>query len=144
MNPSQLADNARQLQISDIRESHERTLIKIIRDLVQQSTLMGSDYLGFDKYGAKTHQKVLQTDRDNCKWVDQMEVSLSHRKLKRFSTWLKMQSVFQEPNLENNMTQERMTRLIKQLDEEKLFAEIQESKELDQRRKQPWRRRTTR
>ena len=48
-----------------------------------------------------------------------------------------MHSVLQEPNLVNNMTQERMTRRIRQLEEEKLFAEMQASKELDQRRKTP-------
>ena len=48
-----------------------------------------------------------------------------------------MQSVFQETNLENNMAQERMTRRIRQLEEEKLFAEMQASKELDKRRKTP-------
>ena len=46
-------------------------------------------------------------------------------------------NTFQEPNLENNMAQERMTRRIKQLEEEKLFAEMQASKELDKRRKTP-------
>ena len=35
------------------------------------------------------------------------------------------------------MTQDRMTRRIKQLEEEKLFAEMQASKELDHRRKTP-------
>ena len=48
-----------------------------------------------------------------------------------------MHSVLQEPNLVNNMTQERMTRRIRQLEEETLFAEMQASKELDQRRKTP-------
>ena len=48
-----------------------------------------------------------------------------------------MQSVFQVTYLENNMTEERMRRRIKQLEEEKLFAEMQASKELDQRRKTP-------
>ena len=35
------------------------------------------------------------------------------------------------------MAQERMTRRIRQLEEEKLFAEMQASKELDKRRKTP-------
>ena len=48
-----------------------------------------------------------------------------------------MQSVFQEPNLENNMTQERTARRIRQLEEEKLFADMQASKELDKRHKTP-------
>ena len=48
-----------------------------------------------------------------------------------------MQSVFQEPNLENNMTQDRMTRRIRQLEEETLIAKMQASKELDKRRKTP-------
>ena len=52
-----------------------------------------------------------------------MEDHKFYWKLKRFSSWLKMQSVFQEPNLENNMAQQRMTRRIRQLEEEKLFAE---------------------
>ena len=86
---------------------------------------------------ASTEQEVPQVDRDYCNWVDQVDVPQSHWKLKRFSTWLKMQSVFQDTILENNMTQERMTRRIKQLEEEKLFAEMQASKELDQRRKTP-------
>ena len=47
---------------------------------------------------------------DNCNWVDQVEVPISHWKLKRFSTWLKMQSVFQVTYLENNMTEEQMTK----------------------------------
>ena len=37
----------------------------------------------------------------------------------------------------NNMIQERMTRRIRQLEEEKLFAEMQASKEHDERRKTP-------
>ena len=37
----------------------------------------------------------------------------------------------------NNMTQQRMARRIRQLEEEKIFAEMQASKELDQRRKTP-------
>ena len=42
-----------------------------------------------------------------------------------------------EPNLENTMTQERTTRRVRQLEKEKLFAEMQASKELDKRRKTP-------
>ena len=42
-----------------------------------------------------------------------------------------MQSVFQVTYLENNMTEERMTRRIKQLEGEKLFAEMQASKTQD-------------
>ena len=38
-----------------------------------------------------------------------------------------MQSAFQEPNQENNMTQERMTRHLRQLEEEELLAEMQAS-----------------
>ena len=138
MNRSQLAGKARQPQIP-VCENHTRGhLIKIIRDdLMQQSTPKGSDYQGFGKYGAKKYQEVLQMDCDCCNWVDQVEVPQSLWKHKRFSTWLKMQSVLQETNLENNMTRERMTRRIKQLEEEKLFAEMQTSKELDQRRKTP-------
>ena len=71
------------------------------------------------------------------RWIEQVEDHQSHWKLKRFSSWLKMQSVFQEPNLENKKVQERMTRRIKQLEEEKLFAEMQASKEVDKRRKTP-------
>ena len=48
-----------------------------------------------------------------------------------------MQSEFHEPNLEYSVTQERMTRRIRQLKEEKTFAEMQTSKELDTRRKTP-------
>ena len=50
-----------------------------------------------------------------------MEDQQSDFKLKRFSSWLTMQRVPEEPNLENNMTQERLKRRIKQLEEEKLF-----------------------
>ena len=133
-----MAEKARQLQIP-VSENHTRgQLIKIIReDLIQQSTPKGSDYLGFGKHGAKTYQEVLHLDYNYCIWIEQAEDHQSHWKLKRFSSWLKMQSVFQEPNLENNMAQERMTRRIEQLDEEKLFAEMQASKELDKRRKTP-------
>ena len=48
-----------------------------------------------------------------------------------------MQSALQEPNLENNMTEERRTRRIRHLEEEKRFAEMQASKELDKRSKTP-------
>ena len=48
-----------------------------------------------------------------------------------------MQGVHQEPNLVNYVTHQRMTRRISQLQEEKLFAEMQASKELDKCRKTP-------
>ena len=104
MNKNQLAEKARQLQIP-VSENHMRGhLIKIIReDLMQKSTPKGSDYLGFGKHGAKTYQEVLHLDYNYCIWIEQVEDHQSHWKLKRFSSWLKMQSVFQEPNLENNM-----------------------------------------
>ena len=76
-------------------------------------------------------------DHECCRWIDQVDGQQSYWKLKRFSSWLKMQSVSQEPKLENKMTQERMTRRIRQLEEEKLFADMQASKELDKRRKTP-------
>ena len=124
-----------QLQIP-ISENHTRGhLIKFIReDFMQQSTPKGSDYLGFGKHEAKTYQEVLKMDHEYCRWIDPVEDQRSRWKLKRFSSWLKMQSVFQEPNLENDMIQERMTKRISQLEEEKLFAEMQASKELDKRR----------
>ena len=109
MNRSPLADKARQVNIP-IAESHPRGLwIRLLRgNHMQQSTPAGSDYLGFGKHVAKTY-------------LDQVESQQPHSKLKRFSSWLKMQRVPEEPNLENNMTQERLTRRIKQLEEEKLF-----------------------
>ena len=76
-------------------------------------------------------------DREYSRWIDQVEDQQSHRNLKRFSSWLKMQNVFQEPNVENKKNQERMTRCIRQLEEEKLCAKLQASKELDKRRKKP-------
>ena len=72
-----------------------------------------------------------------CRWIDQVEDQQSHWKLKRFSSWLKMHSVFQERNLDINMTQEHMTRRIRQLEEENLFAEMEACEELDKRRKTP-------
>ena len=54
-------------------------------------------------------------------WVDQVEVPQYHWKLKRFSTVPKMESVLEEPNLENNLARERMTTRTKQLEEEKTF-----------------------
>ena len=99
-------------------------------DIKKLATPKGSDYLGFGKHGAKTHQR-LYVDHEFCLWVDNVEHHQSHWKLERFSSWLKMQSVCQEPSLVNSVTQERMTRRIKQLEEEKkLFAEMQASKEL--------------
>ena len=138
MTRSQLADKARQ-QLIPVSENHTREhLTKIIReDLVQQSNTKGLDYLGFGKHGAKTYQEVLKMDHEHCRWLHQMEDHQSRWKLKGFSSWLKMQGVFQEPNLENSMTQERMTRRIRQLEEVKIFAEMQASKELDKRRKTP-------
>ena len=88
--------------------------------------------MGFGKYGAKTYQEVLQMDHEYCRWIDQVEDQQSHWKLKRFSTWLKMLSVFQETIMEN-----KMARRTRQLKEEKRFAEILASKELDKSRKTP-------
>ena len=138
MTRSQLADKARQLQIP-VSENHTRGhLTKITReDLDAAVNTKGSDYLGFGKHRAKTYQEVLKMDHEYCHWIHQVEDQQPPWKLKRFSSWLKMQNVFQEPNLENNMTQERMTRRIRQLEKEKVFAEMQASKELDKRRKTP-------
>ena len=85
---------------------------------MQQSTPKGSDYLGFGKHGAKTYQEVPQLDHEYYSWIDQVEDQQSQWKLKRFSSWLMMQSVFQELNLQNSMTQGRMTRRNRQLEEE--------------------------
>ena len=138
MNRSQLADKARQPQVPALENHTRGHLIKIMReDFMQQSTPKGWDYFGFGKHGAKTYQDVLQVDHESIRWIDQVEDQQSHRKLERFSSWLKMQSVFQEPNLVNNMTQERTTGRIRQLEEEKIFAEMQASKEPDKRRKAP-------
>ena len=124
MNRSQQAGKARQLQTPLTENLTRGRLIKITReDLMQQATPKGSDYLGFGKHGATTYQEVLKVDHEYC----------LYRKLKRFSSWLKIQSVCQEPNLVNNMIQERG----RQLKEEMLFAEMQASKELDKRRKTP-------
>ena len=138
MTRRQLADKARQLQIP-IFENHTRgTLDQDYEGRpLQQSTPKGSDCMGFGKHGAKTYQEVLKMDHECCRWIDQVEDQQSHWKLKRFSSWLKMQRVFQEPILENTITQERISRRIRQLEEEKLFAEKQASKELDERRKTP-------
>ena len=73
-----------------------------------------------------TRRFYRRTD-EYCRWVEQMEDQQSQWKLKRFSSCLKLQCVYQEPNLVNNKTQERMTRRIWQLDNEKLFAEVQAS-----------------
>ena len=122
MNRSQLTDKARELNVP-IAESHTRRhLIRSIREHhMQQSTPVGSDNLGFGKHGAKTYQEVLKLDPEYCRWAHQVEDRQPHWKLKRFSSWLKMQSVPQEPNLENYMTRERLRRRIKQLEEQKLF-----------------------
>ena len=105
------------------REPHEGThSIRLKRENhMQQSTPVGSDYLEFGKHGAKTYQEVLKLDPEYCRWTDHVEDQQSHWKLQRFSSWLTMQRVLQEPNLENNMTQERLTRRIKQLEAENLF-----------------------
>ena len=81
---------ARQPQIP-VSENHTT-------DLMQQSTPKGADFLGFGKNGAKTYQEV-PLDHEYCRWIDQVEDQQPHWKLKRFSSWLKMQSVFQEPNV---------------------------------------------
>ena len=117
MNRNQLAEKARQLQIPVSGNHTRRHLINIIReDLIQQSTPKGSDHLGFGKHGTKKYQEVLHL-------IEQVEDHQSHWKLKRFSSWLKMQNVFQETNLENNMAQERMTRRIRQLDKRRKTPE---------------------
>ena len=105
MNRSQLADMARELNIP-IADSHTRGhLIRSIRGHhLQQSTPVASDYPGFGKHGAKTYQEVLKLDSGYCRWIDQVEDQQPHWKLKRFSSWLKMQRVPHQPNLENNMT----------------------------------------
>ena len=122
MNRSELADKAGQLNIP-VAESHTKgNSLGLIRDNhMQQSTPVGSDNLGFGKHGAKTYLEVPKLDPECCRWVDQVEDQQPNWKLKRFSSWLKMQRVPQEPNLENNMTRERLTRRTKQLEEEKLF-----------------------
>ena len=122
INRSQLADKAGQLNFP-IAKSHTRGhSIRHIREHhMQQSTPVGSDNLGFGKHGANTYQEVLKLDPEYCRWADQVEDQQPHWKLKRFSSWLKMQSVPQEPNLENCMTRERLKRRIKELEEQKLF-----------------------
>ena len=122
MNRSQLADKARELNVP-IAESHTRghLILSIREHQMQQSTAVASDYPGFGRHGAKTYQEVLKLDPEYCRCVHQMLDKQSHWKLKRFSSWLKMQRVLKESNLENNMTQERLTRRLKQLEEHKLF-----------------------
>ena len=56
-----------------------------------------SDYLGFGMHGAQTHRESPRVDHEYCLWVEQVEDQQSHRNLKRFSSWLKMQSAYQEP-----------------------------------------------
>ena len=71
---------------------------------MQQATPKGSDCVGLGKHRAKTNQEVLQVDHEYCRW--QVQDQRSQWELKRFSSWLRMQSVFyQEPNLVNNMTE---------------------------------------
>ena len=74
-----------------------------------------------------------------CRWTTTIACrpnnQHSHGELQRFSSWLKMQGVHQEPSLVD-MTQERTTRRIRQLEEE-LFAEMQASRELDKHGKTP-------
>ena len=125
MNRGQLAEKARQLQIL-VYENHTRGhLIKIIRE----------------DHCSKRLRRALTT------WVS---ASTEPRGIKKFYSWIATAAigsirwkshdptgVFQETNRENNMTQGRMTRRIKQLEEEKLFAEMQASKALDQTRKTP-------
>ena len=79
LNRSQMAHKARQLQIPT-SENHTRGhMIKCTReDLTQQSTPKGSDFLGFRKHRAKTHQEVLQVDHENCQWIDQVEAQHSN------------------------------------------------------------------
>ena len=111
MNRSQLADKARQLKIP-ITESHRRGhLIMLIRkNLMQQSTPEGSDSLGFGKHGVLDVSGGAEDGSGYCRWIDQVEDEQLHWKLKMFASWLRMQSVCQETNLENNMTQEQLTR----------------------------------
>ena len=59
------------------------------------------------------HQEVLQVDHEVCRWIDQVEDQQSTWKLKFSSGYA--ERVFQGPNLVNSMTQERMTRRIRQL-----------------------------
>ena len=122
MNRSPLADKARKLNIPTAESHTKGHSIRLKRENhMQQSTPVGSDYLEFGKHGAKTYQEVLKLDPEHCWWIDKVEDQQSDFKLKRFSSWLTMQRVPEEPNLENNMTQERLTRRIKQLEAENLF-----------------------
>ena len=123
-----------------ISENHTRVhLIKIIReDLMQQSSPKGSDYLGFGRHGARTYQEVLQLDHET------LPLGRSSGRISNLTVdsrgslrgW-RCRASSRNQILENNMTQERMPRRNRQLEEEKLFAEMQASKELDKRRKTP-------
>ena len=122
MNRSPLADKARKLNIPTAESHTKGHSIWLKRENhMQQSTPVGSDNLEFGKHGAKTYQEVLKLDPEYCRWTDHVEDQQSDWKLQRFSSWLTMQRVLQEPNLENNMTQERLTRRIKQLEAENMF-----------------------
>ena len=103
MNKNQLADKARKLQTTVSQNHTKGHLIKIISEgLMQQTTPKDSDFLGFGKHGAKTYQEILQVDHEYRRWIEQVEDQQSHWKLYRFSSWLKMQSVYQELNLVND------------------------------------------
>ena len=94
MKRSQLADKARRLQIPLFE------LIIIIReDVMQQATPKDSDCLGFGEHGVRTFLEVQQVDPRFCLWVEQVEGHQSHQQFKRFSSWLKIQSIYQWPSL---------------------------------------------
>ena len=123
---------------SSIREPHERTFDQDYKG--RPCAAVKHQGLGLPGFRQAQSQDISRSTEDGSRILSLDPSgggSAAPWKLKRFSSWLKMQNVFQEPNLEHCMTQERMTRRIRQLEEEKAFAEMQASKELDKRRKTP-------
>ena len=139
MTRSQLPDKARQPQLPISENFTRGHMIK--KDYKERPhAAVNTEGLGQTRFWQARSQDVpgcSTVGSRNCRWIDQVEDQQSHWKLKRFSSWLKIQSVFQEPKLENKMTQERWTKRTRQLEEENLLAEMQASRELHKRRKTP-------
>ena len=95
---------------SNIRESHESSCDHAHKR--EPCAPKGSDSLEFGKHGAKTYQEVLKLDHEYCRRVDQVEEQHYRRKLRRFASWQKMQSIYQKLYPENNTTQDRLMRRI--------------------------------
>ena len=67
------------LEFTKLNLATLKVAIKLVREyLMQQSTPNDSDYLGFDKHGAKTYQEVLKMDHEYCRRIDQVEDRQCH------------------------------------------------------------------